>query len=100
MMYILGIVIFVCVFYVSKKIADMMQVPIDEVFRRRKLENSIRTGETKLNDVSSKDLIAIQSSLYTTVGVGGIGPAYLPSFDIYSLAQRELERRRNELKGG
>ncbi len=100
--WIIGIVSLVCViFYVSKKIADMMQIPIEEVFRRRKLETNIRTGKTALwsnsnEHVSSKDLILLQKPLFTHVGIGGIGPAYFPSFDIACIAQAELERRRNK----
>jgi len=98
--WIVGIVLFIGVLYVSKKITDMMQVPIDEVFRLRGLETNVRTGEMALfaNEgeyVSSKDLILLQRPLFTVVGVGGVGPAYIPSLDIICITQAELERRRN-----
>ena len=90
------IIVFGMVFYISKKIADMMQVPIVEVFRRRKLETDIRTGDVSIDRVSSQDLVLLQKALYSVVGVGGFGPYYIPSFDIFSITQSELERRRTK----
>lgn len=96
---ILGIIVSFLVVYISTKIAGMMQVPIDEVFRLRKLENSIRIGDTALSGdkcVSSADLIRLQRPIFTVVGMGGRGPAFLPSYDIVCITQAELERRRKD----
>ncbi len=59
------------------------------------LHDEISCGTKKLPNVSNADLISLSRTCFTVVGVGGVGPAYIPSFSIWRLVQDELAKRRS-----
>jgi len=68
---------------------------IERVLALRDLERSLLFGETDMRYITDDALYFLGRSSYSHVGMGGVGPCYIPSFPTYLLVNKELCRRRS-----
>lgn len=76
-------------------IGKVMQGPIDRCFELRVIHDKLLTGKIEMKYILDSDLIDLRKPLRTVVGMGGVGPSYLPSFDVFQMVLEELTRRRD-----
>lgn len=72
-----------------------MNAAISKCLAIKDLHDDVACGVKRLPDVSDTDLLSLSRPCFTVVGMGGVGPAYLPSFSIWRLVQDELLKRRS-----
>lgn len=63
-------------------------------FDLRSTQDKLLVGELKIEDISDELLLRLRLPKFTHVGVGGVGPAYNPSFALWCKVDDELKRRR------
>lgn len=67
---------------------------INICFDLKSTQDKLLIGKLKIEDVSDELLLRLRLPKFTHVGVGGVGPAYQPSFTLWSMVADELKRRR------
>lgn len=63
-------------------------------FELKSVQDELLVGKLKIEDVSDELLLRLRLPKFTHVGVGGVGPAYMPSFILWCMVADELKRRR------
>lgn len=63
-------------------------------FNLKSTQNDLLIGRSKIGDISDELLLRLRLPKFTHVGIGGIGPAYTPSFTLWCMVAEELKRRR------
>ncbi len=84
----IGIIIF------GWKIASVQNEAIEQCFEVKELADRLLTGELEMKYISNSQLLLLRRPIFTHVGMGGVGPSYLPSFAILEMVNEELSRRR------
>jgi len=82
------------IIYLGWKLASLQNSVIDNCFKVRKLHNDIITGKIDMRYISDSELLSLKRPIFTHIGMGGIGPQYIPSFEVLRLVGEELCRRR------
>lgn len=75
-------------------IASVQNSAISNCFKLREAQNGLLTGDLKIEDMTDFQLLSLRLPMFTHVGIGGVGPAYLPSFTVLCMVDEELSRRR------
>lgn len=57
-------------------------------------QDKLLVGQLKIGDISDEKLIRLRLPKFTHVGMGGVGPAFMPSFTLWCMVDEELARRR------
>lgn len=81
-------------FLIAWPIARMQDSCIKDCLALVRQHDKVFCGELNVKDISSSELMALNRPMFTVVGMGGMGPRYEPSFDVFSLVIDELRRRR------
>ena len=76
-------------------IASCQNSAITHCFKIKKMHDNLLVGEAGISNVSNSDLLSLRFPIFTYVGMGGFGPYYNPSFEIFSMVTDELALRRN-----
>ena len=88
---IVGLVLSICF---AVFIASGMNKAVDECLRIKRLSRELLCGTVELGCISDSDLFSLREAKFTHVGVVGVGPIYLPSYEILEIIGNELSRRR------
>ena len=67
---------------------------IDVCHNLQSTQNKLFVGILKMGDISDELLLRLRIPKFTHIGVGGVGPAYTPSFTLWCMVADELKRRR------
>jgi len=94
-MVIIVILLVLCGLSFVISMAMIQNRQIGRVKALRDLERSLLFGETDMRYITDDDLYSLGRSFYSHVGMGGVGPCYIPSFPTYLLVNKELGRRRS-----
>lgn len=79
---------------IALPITYMQNSCVEDCFARMIKHDKVLCGELNVKDLPNSELLSLKSPLFTVVGMGGVGPRYQPSFDVFSLILDELRRRR------
>ena len=94
MIIIIGIVVILFLVWFGYVLATTQNEAISRCFKMRKLHNDLLFGRSLIKDISDSELLSLSKPLFTHVGMGGIGPAYNPSFSVFEMIMKEIGRRR------
>lgn len=75
-------------------VASIQASHINICFDLKSTQDKLLVGKLKIEDVSDEVLLRLRLPKFTHVGVGGVGPAYIPSFVLWCMVADELKRRR------
>lgn len=93
-MIIIGILASVGLIGLGIAIASCQNSMITHCFKIRKLHDDLLVGESGVSDIPNSKLLSLRSPIFTHVGMGGIGPHYRPSFEVFRMVCDELSQRR------
>ena len=60
----------------------------------KRTQDKLMTGELDVKTLADSQVLRLTHPMFTTVGVGGVGPAYFPSCYTLAIIDKELSRRR------
>ena len=73
---------------------SLQNVEIKRCMKLKKMSDTLLVGKLELKYITDSQLLSLSRPKFTHVGLGGIGPSYIPSFFIHELVMEELSRRR------
>lgn len=94
-MEILFIIISLLIASVIATLVTSIQAKEIGICRNLKLvQGDLLVGKLGIEDISDELLLRLRIPKFTHIGVGGVGPAYTPSFVLWCMVGDELKRRR------
>lgn len=77
-------------------LASVQNSAINRCLDTKRLHNRLLVGDEKVSILTNDKLLSLKFPIYTHVGMGGVGPSYVPCFEIFQMVNKELSYRRRK----
>ena len=93
-LFIIGGLVFATV--IAIWVTGIQSSEIDKCIELKRTHNRLLAGELKIKDIPNELLIRLRNPKFTHICIGGVGPFYICSFDVWNMVKEELLRRRSK----